>query len=308
MKDYKLTVDDINTGARRVLVQAYATSTSSANPEIIFITGGAGSGKTSIEKFVRDEYRENNEKPFIVGADMIAEFHPKYEEILEEIPDANVRFKLTREFVRPATSQIFSGLFRNKICIINEKSLNKGQDDINLAKDAREEGYRIRIAIMATDLYESRLSCLERDARELMLGKNPRGASRENQLRMYNSFVTGIKGLQQEKLVDEIQVFRRGKTISNPPEIIYSLMNSASSQFPNFESALYHEREEQRQALFDNSELYFSRLNEVRKTFMKLSEGERLRIALDEIKMLEGEFRKELNERKQHNTITDEAR
>ena len=294
MANYSLTPRDIDYGVERVLAQAYAKSTVSDSPEIVFITGGPGSGKTSIERFARASFKENGDIPFIVGSDMIAEFHPQYEDALEELPEEC--YRITRQFVRPATPKIFDGLFSNRICIINENTLDKGQPDIDLARKAKDAGYRIRIAVMATDLFESRLSCYERDSRELKLGKTPRGCSTETQLRMYNSFVTGIKALKEQGLADEIQVFTRGKTITTPPIMVYSSTDPRYSAIPDFEVALNNERMRQRRNLLQEPDLYYQRLHEIEETFRTMSHNEKQKNnTLEQLEVLRRDFSSEID-------------
>lgn len=304
MADYRLTPKDIDIGVERVLAEAYATATVSDHPEIVFITGGPGSGKTSIERFQRAKFKRRGDVPFIVGSDMIAEFHPNYEDALEELPEEC--YRITRQFVRPATPKVFDGLFKSRICIINENTLDKGQPDIDLARKAQEAGYDLSIAIMATDLFESRISCYDRDARELKLGKTPRGCSTETQLRMYDSFIPGVKALQEEGLVDNIVVFTRGKTINTPPTVIYSARDPRFKGIPNFEVALQNERTRQRRDLLQHPHDYYHRISTISNAFIELSQNERQREnALEQLAILRRDFEKELERSERSERLAD---
>lgn len=186
MGKYDLTISDIETGVNRFLAEAYATATVSDNPELAYISGGPGAGKTAIEVYLKRQFKMKGERAFEVNSDKIAEFHPQYDEALEELPLEC--YKITRKFVRPATPKIFDKLMESKINIINENTLDKGEPDIEIARKFKQAGYKITSNIMATDFLESRLSCFEREARTLMAGLTPRGCSMETQTRMYKFF------------------------------------------------------------------------------------------------------------------------
>ena len=132
MGKYELTVYDIETGINRFLAEAYATATVSDNPELVYISAGPGAGKTALEVFFKQMFKAKGERAFTVNSDKIAQFHPQYEDALEELPEEC--YRITRQFVRPATPRIFEELMNKKISIINENTLDKGEPDIELAK------------------------------------------------------------------------------------------------------------------------------------------------------------------------------
>ena len=158
---------------------------------------------------------------------------------------------------RPATPQIFDQLIKNKLNIINENTLSRGESDIEMAKKLKENGYKIYIDIMATDLFESRLSCHERDAAMLLAGITPRGCSKSNQEKMYNSFVPEVQQLEALGLCDKINVYTRGENINKPPILQYS---TGDTSYSNFNEALISLRAKQRKALLDNPTQYLMRI------------------------------------------------
>lgn len=166
MPNYDLTINDIDLGIKRILTEAYATATISENPELIYISAGPGAGKTAIEIYLKKLFKENGQRAFDINSDKIAEFHPQYEEALQELPEEC--YRITRQFVRPATPKIFDELSKTRISIINENTLDKGDYDINNARKFKENGYKISVCVMATDMFESRLSCYEREATHII--------------------------------------------------------------------------------------------------------------------------------------------
>ena len=209
MEKYSLTPQDIESGINRILSDAYASSTVSDSPKLIYIVAGPGAGKTSVEAHFRKKLKEKNEKPYTLDSDKIAQFHPNYEDAIEELPEEC--YRITRQFVRPVAPVVFDELINKKVSIINENVFNKGEKDLEQATKFKKNGYKILVNIMATDLFECRLSCYERDAAMLKAGLMPRGCSKSTQEEMYNCFVDGIRNLQRLGLCDEINVYVRGE-------------------------------------------------------------------------------------------------
>lgn len=261
MEKYELTVDDVKNGINRILADAYASSTISANPKIMYITSGPGAGKTSIVMHLKQQFKEEKERAYSIDSDSIAEFHPYYDELLQELPE--VCYTETRKFVRPATPLIFEELIKNKINIINENVLNKGKNDLDQMRKFRDNGYKVSINIIATDLFESRLSCFEREAAMLQAGLTPRGCSKETQLKMYDAFVPEVEQIEQMGLADEINVFIRGENISKPPILKYS--TNGESKYKNFKEAIKAERTAQRNNIMMNPATYLFRIENARR-------------------------------------------
>ena len=291
MGKYDLTPADLKTGISRVLTEAYASTTISLNPQIIYIVGGPGAGKTSIEAFFRKKFKEKGERAYSINSDQIARFHPYYDDILaDELPSEC--YRLTRQFVRPATPILFDELMKNKINLINENTLDKGDSDIDLARKLKNNGYRISINVMSTDLFESRLSCFEREAAMLLAGLTPRGCSKETQVRMYNGFIPELEQLEALGLCDEINVFIRGENISKPPILKYE---KGSKEYQNFKAAVIAERRKQRQALLREPDKYILRIGKARDIMSKYGVNETItQNSLTGLKELQSEFLQEI--------------
>lgn len=294
MGKYDLTVEDINQNINRFLTYIYGTSVSSKNPEVSFIVGGPGSGKSGIEIFLKNQLKQRGEKTTVVSSDKIAEFHPHYEEALTELLSEE-RYQITRQFVRVATPIIYQELQKHKINILNEKVFHKGNTDIELVKDFKKAGYKVSINILATDIFINRLSCYEREARVLEAGDSPRGITKHDHEEMYNAFVEEIRQLERENLCDEINVYKRGKSI-NKPELIYQL---GDTKYQNFIEALYTEREKQRKEILSNPADYLMRIKNARESILLNGVNPLLtKEALNGLQELQDDFIKELNHEK----------
>lgn len=293
MGKYDLTPNAIQLGISRILTEAYATSIVCDEPELVYITAGPGAGKTSVERYFKKKLNEEGKDPFIINSDKIAEFHPQYDEALEELPEDC--YRITRQFVRPATPVIFDELRKNRISLINENTLDHGESDIEQARKFKEAGYRISVNVMATDLFESRLSCYEREASVLQLGLTPRGCSKETQSRMYNSFVEGIRKLEQLGLIDQINVYTRGENITKPPVLVYA---SGDTNYRDFQDAIDSERKRQRDKLFKSPSDYYARIKNAREIIRALGQNPTLtENALNGLEELEHDFAAEYSKR-----------
>lgn len=243
-------------------------------------------------KVILKENLEKGERTYSLNSDKIARFHPRYEEALEELPGEC--YRITRQFVRPAAPIIFDNLIRNKVSIINETTFGKGEADIELARKFKENGYRISINVMATDIFESRLSCYERDSAMLLAGLTPRGCSKETQNKMYNSFVPTIQELEQLGLCDEINVYVRGENINKPPVVKYST-NSDNMVYRNFNEALICERAKQRKEILAEPINYLQRIKKAEEIISEYGTNEVLtKDSLKALKELEKDFISEL--------------
>ncbi len=291
MEKYNLTPIDIQMGINRLLTDAYASSTISNNPSLIYISAGPGAGKTAIEMHFKKEFKDKGEKAYSINSDKIAEFHPNYEDALEELPEEC--YRITRQFVRPAAPKIYEELMNNKINIINENTLDKGDSDIELTRKFKEHGYKIIVNVIATDLFESRLSCYEREAAMLLASLTPRGCSKETQIRMYDAFVPEIKKLDDFGLCDDINVYIRGENINKPPILKFS--KTMNNTYNNFNEALIKERAKQRQKLLEDPENYLSRIKNAKNTIVNYGVNEQLtQNSLNGLNELQSDFLQEL--------------
>ena len=267
MSKYELSAADIKLGINRVLTEAFASATVSENPKIIYITSGQGGGKTSMALHKKRELKEEGIRAYGIDSDKIAEFHPYNEDLMEELPD--VWYEETRKFVRPATPLIFEGLMRSKITLICEKVFNKGEKDFEQIRTLKEYGYKVEVNVIATDLFESRLSCYEREAAMLIAGLQPRGTTtKEKQIKLHNAFVRELGQIEQMGLCDEINVYIRGENINKPPILKYSTL-AKDNKYKSFQEAIKEERRIQREKLVANPADYLVRIENARKTIQE---------------------------------------
>ena len=264
-----ISTNDFKLGITRVLTDAFASSTVSENPKIIYIVSGQGGGKTSVIRHIKNGLREEEIKAYVIDSDKIAEFHPNYEELIcSKLPDDV--YKITRaEFVRPAEPIIYGELMKSRITVIKEAVFNKGETDFKQIMEFRKNGYGTEINVIATDLLESMLSCYEREAAMLLAGLPPRGTTtKEKNLELHNTFVEEIDQMQKMGLCDSINVYIRGENINRPPVLKYSTA-SKSNKYKDFKEAINTERKLQRDLLLKNPTAYLVRIENAKRVIQE---------------------------------------
>lgn len=296
LQQYELTLPQKLDAKRNVLLEAYGTCTASENPELIYITAGPGAGKSSVENHFQDYFSKRGISPFLFNSDMLATYHPYSNELLNKLLPKKF-YRITRKFVRPAAPVVLQKLREAKISIINENTLDHGEADIEQTKEFKDAGYKITVNVIATDLFESRLSCFEREARALELGMTPRGISKISHEKMYNSFESNIRKLDSLGLIDKLNVYTRGKTIKDAPVLLYS---KGDTRYRDFKEAIDKERKRQRDLLFKDPDAYYARIQKAQETISSLGKNATLtQNALQGLEELKNDFAAELEKRQQ---------
>jgi len=298
---FKLTQEDIQSGiedffsqllveARRRRISARSIEDlSSEHPRISYVVGQPGAGKTTLSKSIQQGYEEKNECVVELGSDKIATYHRDYTKLLKLLPDEC--YTISRQFSIPAEKIISEKLRTNRISIVREISLSKGEKDYASIKEFKDRDYTVEINILAVDKYESFLSCIERDMKLLELGFDPRPVARNNHDRMYDSFLQELIEIQNRKICDRVNVFRRGKAL-NQVELIYT---TGDLSYATAQDAVISERGKNRKQILREAQKYLARLADVREKIKLLVHDEKMRKNyLDELDRLEVEFMQEM--------------
>ena len=262
---------------------------SSDKPKIIYAAGQPGSGKTTLIRFLQTQISENGECAVEIGSDKIATFHKFYNELLKLLP--NECYTISREFVKFAKPIIYDKLMANRLSIIRESSLSKGEKDYNGMEKFRKSGYTVDINVMAVDKYESFLSTIERDMSLIELGFEPRPVARSNHDRMYEPVLKELAEIQKRGISTNINIFTKNRNTLKP-QLVWS---TGDKKYPSAHEAVIEERYKERKKLLRKPQLYLQRIDEARSKILGLVEEERLRDNyIDGITQLEREFLNEL--------------
>lgn len=298
---YKLTEEDIQTGVDdffcQLLIEARRKKTgvrkisdlSSEEPEISYVAGQPGAGKTTLSKYIQKQYQEKQEGIVEIGSDKIATYHRDYSELLNLLPDDC--YVISRQFTIPAEKIISETLRSNRINIVREISLSKGEKDYQNIKEFKDKGYNVEINIMAVDKFESFLSCMERDIKLLELGCDARPVARNNHDRMYDSLLQELLEIQTRGLCNKVNVFKRGKAL-NQVELVYS---SGDKSYATAQDAIISERGKNRREILSDSQEFLERLTEAKEKIDMLVQDEIMKKSYqDSLNQLEIEFYQEM--------------
>ena len=303
---YKPTEEDVKIGIdnffTQLLVEVNKENTNinsslkelaSERPTIIYVVGQPGSGKTTLSKYKKAQYNERNEAVVEVGADKIATYHKYYEEIVRLFtPD--VGYMLTRQFVKVASPIIYKSLRENKLNIIRESSLSKGESDYAKIKDFKDKGYQVEIDVVAVDKFESFLCCIERKIELLSIDEDSQhGVSRENHDRMYEPIVHELEEIEKRGISTRINVYTRS---DNPGQFELAWTSEGEDKrYSNAQEAIIYERMKSRKRIFQEPQQYLGRIEEVRrKIHLKVQDTKMKQNFLGQLEQLEGEFLNEL--------------
>lgn len=264
----------------------------SINPIVHFIVAPPGAGKTGLEVYLNNEMVLKNEDSVKVGSDKLATYHPEYSKWLRLLPDEC--YSISRNFTIPASEIIYEDLRKEKINMLFEKTFHKGNEDLEFVKKFKEAGYEVIINVMATDKYESILSCHERDIKAAEIGIIPRPVSRKNFNKMYSTFLSEIISMENMHLCDKIGVFTRGKKMYKP-NLIYT---SGDSSYMNAYQAVEEERRKQRKKLYspNDSIAFQERINKaIIDTENFIDNDEIKKQSIKDLEQLQCEFIQELS-------------
>ena len=299
---HNLTEKDINDGVENFFTQLLIEAKtkrpearslediSSKKPKISYIVGQPGAGKTSLERYIQNQFEEKKECTVEISADKVAMYHKYYDELLTLLPDEC--YSISRKFVTPACEIILREVRNKRLNIVRECAFSKGEQDYRRIKAFKDAGYEVEVNIIAVDKYESFLSCIERDVKLLELGYPPRPVTRQNHDRMYSAFFSEITEMNKRGICDNVRVFIRGKNIEQPV-LVYS---NGSTNYHTAQEAVNSERQKQRKNVMMNPEEYLQRIMIVKSKIEVLLQDEKMKDDyLERLDNLETEFLQELS-------------
>lgn len=250
---------------------------SSEQPTISYLIGQAGCGKTTLRNYLRNEkYTKNGECVVELDADKLATFHKYYEELIKLPPDDF--YKLTRDFVKPGNKVVHRTIINNRINVVKEKVMHKGEPDYQEVEQFKEGGYRVDMNIIAVDGYESFLCCIERDINLMKNGLYPRRVTRADHNRMYNPFIKELREFARRGLCDSINIYGRGEKI-NEPELLYSSDKNGKGGL-NIEECIRSiktERKRMHRDIISDPTLYLKRIKMARENIDELFRDESIK-------------------------------
>lgn len=269
---------------------------STEQPTISYLVGQAGAGKTTLRRYIRNEkYAKNGECVVELDADKLATFHKYYDQIIKLSPDDF--YKLTRDFVKPANKIIHKTVIDNRLNVVKEKVMHKGEPDYQEVYEFKSRGYKVDMNIIAIDGYESFLCCIERDINLIKNGLDPRRVTRADHDRMYHPFIQELREFSKRGLCDSINIYGRGKSIDKP-NLLYSTDNQ-SEKVLNVEASIKtieNERNRMHREIITEPSSYLNRIRIARDNIDEFIDDEKIKEEYNlQLTQLEKEINNELS-------------
>ena len=263
IEEYRMDEQETEQATSKALIKFLMIAEGSKQPTVTFVVGQPGAGKTGLAAYSARDIQKNDPNhnlPVNLNADIVAKYHKYYDELLNYPPED--RFDITREFVNPAIKEIQNKLLDKNVSMIMECTLNS-EKKLEFMKKLKNRGYKVNINVMVVNEYESRISCLEREAKMLEFGETPRGIDKESQDKTYKNMVKTLGKALNNGYWDNIELFKRGDE-TEVPEKIYKAKRDDSN---GLITKILEERNLQEDEIFKDQTKYYKRLSRVKNVF-----------------------------------------
>ena len=267
IEDYDMTEEEIDRYTDIALIDFLMDGNTSKSPEVTFVVGQPGAGKTLLAAFATREIqsRDSNENlPINLNADKVATYHKYYKELLKYAPEE--RYNASRKFVNPAIKEIQEKLIDKDISMVMECTLNSNKK-LALMDRIRKRGYKSNVKVMVVNEFESRMSTMEREAQMLKYGEKPRGIDKKTHDEPYYAMLGNLSAIMEKSCWDSVSLYRRGPNNSDPEDFFSANNNTTGYELV---SKIKAERQRQMEELRKKPEEYYSRVQNVREIFEKL--------------------------------------
>lgn len=204
----------------------------SSKKTLSIVGGQSGSGKSRLIPIANKELNGN---AVIVDFDELRAWHPHYKEVSDSYPE--ITHRILHSDTEKVKNAVLETLRTEGYNVIYEGALRNTQGFLDFAKDFKQEGYNIRMNIMAVPKLESYGSTFVRYATDLLGEVNPRWVEKEAHDGSYEGVARTVKAFIDQGLSHDIRVYIRGE---DTPRKIYS---SQERQFENAISAITYGRE-----------------------------------------------------------------
>lgn len=307
-EEYALSKEDFENGINNFFIQLLIEARfqrknanslkdlSTKTPTISYLIGQAGSGKTTLRRYIRDKkYTDNGECVVELDADKLATFHRYYDQLLKLPPDDF--YRLTREFIKPANEIIHQAVMANKLNVVKEKVMHRGEADYQEVSGFKSQGYKVDMNIIAVDGYESFLCCIERDINLIKNGFDPRRVTKADHDRMYYPFIQELREFSRRGLCDSINIYGRGETVDKP-KLLYSTEVKDETEL-NVEGsieAIEVERDRMHKQILANPSTFLNRIRRAKEDINTFIKDEKMKKEyLGQLRELEIEINRELS-------------
>lgn len=255
LKKYKLSEEEHNKIGKEIINIYLHDKFPVKNPKIIIDIAPPASGKTGLNSFGAQEFKDNN--VIIINSDEFKPFHPKINEIATKYPQYYT--KITDQESNTWTSTLFEKALREKYNIIFEGT-GKNSRILNTVQTKMKE-YDVIVRSLAVNQLNCLISILDRYEHQIRTKGNGRLVTYDHFIETYNAVPNTIDEIEKSGLVKGIEIYIRGERPVQP-QIIYKTSSNKYGRFPNAKCAVLGAREED---LEKAKQYYKKHIEELRK-------------------------------------------
>ncbi len=199
--------DDFDLALKRTIRSLTLGKTITPAPKAILLGGQSGAGKTTIHRIKQKEFQGNI---IIIDGDSYRSLHPNYLTLQEKYGKDSVDY--TKGFAGKMVEHLVDELSKLGHHLLIEGTLRSAEVPRKTAQLLKTRGYQVSLALLATKPELSYLSTLIRY--EEVYAVNPsqaRATSKEHHDRIVEHLVDNLRGLENDKLFDRIQIYQRDR-------------------------------------------------------------------------------------------------
>lgn len=236
-KRYKLTNEEHDEIQQAILRIWFDDKFPVENPKAIIDIAPPASGKTGLNGFGKDQFFDNN--VVIINSDEFKPFHPKVDEIARLYPQYFT--KITDQESNTWTSTLFDEALKNGYNVIFEGT-GRNARILETIKNKMQK-YHVTVGGMAVNELNCLISILERYEFQVKAKGWGRLVTLDHFYETYNAMPQTIDEIEKSKVVDSVEVYKRGNIPSQPIKI-YDSTEVEMGRFPNARFAVFGGREE----------------------------------------------------------------
>lgn len=232
-KQYEIDTEEEFEAYKKKALIALTTGEHPGKEKILTIVGGQpGAGKSRLMALTKQKLEAET---VIVNFDELRALHPSYEEASAK--HTEIVHKILQYDTNEVKKQVLEELIKGGYSVLYEGALRDTQGFIDFAKDFKENGYTVKLNVMAVPKLESYGSTLYRYATALLTDQTPRWVEKYAHDEAYVAMIKTMQEFEKSGLLDTVKVFERGK---DRPREIYS---TEQSQFESAIAAVQYGRE-----------------------------------------------------------------
>lgn len=258
------------------------------NPIAIIDIAPPASGKTGLNGFGKEQFVDNN--VVIINSDELKPFHPYIDEIAKHYPQYYT--KVTDQESNTWTSDLFDRALAEGYNVIFEGT-GKNARILDTIKQ-KMKNYKVIVRGMSVNSLNCLISIIERFEYQIERKGWGRLVTMEHFYETYHGMPETIDTIEKSKIVDSVEVYKRGKTPFTPIKIYDS---KQKGRYQNAKIAVLEGRKEDEKVVLENCEERISEIIKMTKG-RKISEEEKsmLTYIVNEYKRLKENYNKKDNE------------